>query len=360
MGGWFEDRISALGKLDAYQFTYNLDAANVRVKLDANENWHIPRERLRQIVSSSAGEVDVRQYPLGCAQELCAAVAKRLRVPEKSIVPTEGIDQGIDLVCQSFLREADRAVIIGPTYSFYKLRSMLAGARCDEVSMNDDFSLPVERILKIAGKEGIVFVCSPNNPTGNQFRADDLERLFDSFPGLIVIDEAYVDFATQSIVAQVTRRRSLLVLRTFSKAFGLADLRLGFVIGNPEWMPTFLDRVQYPYPISGLSANIALQLLEEYDLVTDGIESLKREREWLVQKLERFQGIKVLPSVTNFVLLGLAIDYARVHAELLRRGIATKKVGRVLGLENCIRVTIGTREMNMSFLQALGEVLRNA
>ncbi len=360
MEGWFEKRLSALEQLDAYQFTYELNAANVSVKLDANENWHIPRERLRQIVASAAEEVDVRRYPLGCVQELRAAVAKQLRIPEDSIVPTEGLDQGIDLVCQGFLREGDRAVIVGPTYSFYKLRSAFAGAACVEVAMNDDFSLPVQQILEAAGKGGVVFICSPNNPTGNQFRTDDLEQLYDTFPGLIVVDEAYVDFATETTIGQVTQRRNLLVLRTFSKAFGLANLRLGLVIGNPEWTPAFLERVQYPYPISGLAANVALRLMEEPSLVKEGIESLKRERSWLFKELTAIQGVKVLPSSTNFLLLGLAMDYGTAHEELLKRGIATKRVGRVLGLENCIRVTIGTREMNTAFLSALGEVLRNA
>ncbi len=360
MGRWFEERISVLNQLDAYQFTHEMKAANVSAKLDANENWHIPSERLRPIVLEAAAEVDVRKYPLGIVQELRGAVAKRLGVPEESIIPTEGADQGIDLLCESFLREADRAVIVGPTYSFYKLRSALAGARCTDVSMNKDFSLPVERILEVAGDGGVVFICSPNNPTGNQFRADDLRRLCDGFSGLVVVDEAYVDFAPESVVEEITRRRNLIVLRTFSKAFGLANLRLGFVICNQEWAPTFLDRVQYPYPISGLGANIALRLLKEYDLVKDGIESLKRERSWLSQELARLQRVKMLPSSTNFLLLTLPTDYVRAHEELLRRGIATKMVGRVLGLENCIRVTVGTREMNKFFLRTLGEALRIA
>ena len=349
-----------LNQLDAYQFTNDLSAANLSAKLDANENWHIPTERLRPIVAEAVSTVDVRKYPMGIIQELRETVAKRLGVREESIVPTVGADQGIDLLCQGFLREADSVVIVGPTYSFYKLRASLAGARCIEVNLNKDFSLPVERILEVAGDRGVVFLCSPNNPTGNQFRAEDIRRLCDDFSGLIVVDEAYVDFAPESIVEEVTSRRNLLVLRTFSKAFGLADLRLGLVIGNPGWAPTFLNRVQYPYPISGLVANIALRLLKEYDLVNDGIESLKRERLSISQELTELQGVKVLPSATNFLLLSLATDYVKAHEELLKRGIATKRIGRVLDLENCIRVTIGTQEMNRSFLRALREVLQNA
>jgi histidinol-phosphate aminotransferase len=251
-------------------------------------------------------------------------------------------------------------VIVGPTYSFYRLRLELAGANWTEISMNDDFSLPVARIIEATGGQGVVFVCSPNNPTGNQFRTDDLTRLCENFPGLIVVDEAYVDFANESIIEQVSSLHNLLVLRTFSKIYGLADLRLGFVIANSDWATIFRNRVQYPYPISGLATSIALRLLREYDLVSEGVESLKRERSWLFQELKSFQNVEVIPSVANFLLLGLKSDYSKVHDQLLKRGIATKSVGRILRLENCIRVTIGTRDMNRTFLDALSEVLRNA
>ena len=360
MGRWCEERISELNQLAPYRFTRFLDKSKMNAKLDANENWHIPDEKLRSIVAAAAEEVDVRKYPLDIIQELSGAVARRLGIAEESIVPTQGADQGIDLVCQSFLHKGDKAVIVGPTYPFYKLRSALAGARCVSLSMNDDFSLPVEEILKVAGGGGMIFICSPNNPTGNQFQADDLKRLCDGFRGLVVIDEAYVDFAPWSIIDEVRRRRNLLVLRTFSKAFGLAGLRLGLVIGNPEWMPTFFERVQYPYPISGLAANIALRLLNEYDVVEEGIASLRRERSWLSQELARFEEVEVLASVTNFFLINLARDYAKAHSQLLNKGIATRRIGRVLRWENCLRVTIGTREMNTCFLGALSEVLRNA
>lgn len=360
MGQWFEDRLASLNQLHAYQFTYDLTSANVRVKLDANENWHIPTQRLQPIVANALQKADVRKYPLGDIQKLRTAIAKRLQVPEESIIPTAGGDQGIDLVCQGFLREGDRAVIVGPTYSFYKLRSTLAGARCVDVSMNEDFTLPIERILEAAGKGGIVFICSPNNPTGSQFRAEDLQKLCERFRGFVVIDEAYVHFAPETILEQVTHYRNLVVLRTFSKAFALADLRLGLIIGNPEWGQRFLDRVQYPYPVSGLSVNIVLSLLDDYGLVEEGIASLKHERDWLYQELAKFEEVKASPSAANFLLLSLPTDYERVHGELLKKGVATKPVGRVLGLGNCIRVTIGTREMNETLLGALGEVLRNA
>lgn len=357
MGRWLDEKISQLNRLSGYSFSPNSNAGNLRAKLDANENWHIPADQMRRIVRDALAKVDVRGYPLSVVQELAAAAAQYLRLPTESIIPTEGADQGIGLLCQTFLREGDKAVIVGPTYSFYRLRSALAGAQCVEVSLNEDFSLPGERILKEAGQNCAIFICSPNNPTGNQVPIDDILRLCDEFTGLIVLDEAYVDFATYSVVEEITRRRNLVIIRTFSKAFGLADLRLGLIISNPSWAPTFLDRVQYPYPISGLAATIALSLLRENRIVKDGIESLKRERAWLIQQLGQVDGVQAFPSQTNFVLVTLPMDYANAHEGLLGRGIATKKIGRILNLTNCIRVTVGTREMNRVFLDALVEVL---
>lgn len=357
MGQWLDERISRLSRFDAYSFSLESDLPNLRAKLDANENWHIPAEEMQRIVYDALAKIDIREYPLGAVQELSAVAAHYLGLPTGSIVSTAGADQGIDLICQAFLRGGDKAVIVGPTYSFYRLRSSLAGARCVEVSLNPDFSLPVERILNKAGKSGVIFVCSPNNPTGNQFPTNDLLRLCDGFPGLIVLDEAYVDFATKSVARETTHRRNLVILRTFSKAFGLADLRLGLVIANSSWAPTFLDRVQYPYPVSGLAAIIALSLLREIRIVNDGIESLKRERAWLLQQLGQINGVQALPSQTNFVLVNLPTSYETAHVELCKRGIATKKIGRVLSLSNCIRVTVGTSDMNRAFCDALVEVL---
>jgi histidinol-phosphate aminotransferase len=296
---------------------------------------------------------------LGVVEELCAAIAQLLSVPEEMIIPTQGADQAIDLLSQAFLRGGDRTVIVGPTYSFYELRAAPTGAKCTEVSMNEDFSLPVKRILKEAGDEGVIFLCSPNNPTGNQFATDEVLKLSEGFSGLIVLDEAYVDFAPISLVKEVENRRNLVVLRTFSKAFGLADIRLGLIIAHPDWAPLFLQRVQYPYPVSNIAASITLRMIQEFPLVEKGIESLREERKWLLQELTGIDGVRAFNSQANFILLNLPKDANRVTSELLERGIATKKVGQILSLRDCIRVTVGTREMNSDFLEALKAVLND-
>ena len=339
--------------MEGYSFAFQSNPDSVRVKLDANENWHISADELHALIREAVAEVDVRAYPLGKMQDLCVALAKHLSLPKEAIIPTQGADQGIDLLCQAFLKQQDGVIIVGPTYSFYRLRAALAGARCTEVALNEDLSLPVDEILRVGTDEGMIFLCSPNNPTGNQFQTKDVLRLVDASHGLVVVDEAYVDFAPHSLVDEVMNRRNLVVLRTFSKAFGLADLRLGFVIANPDWAPFFLDHVQYPYPLSGVTIAVALRLLQEFHLIKEGVESLKRERAWLRERLMKMPGVEASSSEANFILANLSMDASKAHAALLERGIATKMVGRVLCMPNCIRVTVGTREMNSVFLEAL-------
>jgi len=353
----FEDSLSRLEALSRYRFSSDLRLDSIRAKLDANENWHIPEQTLRSLMRQATEHVDVREYPLGIVDDLQASVAKHLRLPAESIIPTQGADQGIDLLCQVFLRQNDRTLIVDPTYSFYKLRAQIAETQCVEVSMNIDLSLPVENIFNQSNDVGAIFVCSPNNPTGNQFLASDIIRICDHFPGLIVLDEAYVDFAQENLVGEVMRHRNLVVLRTFSKAFGLANLRLGFIVANPDWAPLFLDRVQYPYPVSSVVAAIAIHLLRDFRVVEKGVESLRNERTWLLEQLRGIESVKPLNSQANFILISLPIEAGNAHKQLLERGIATKEIGQVLDLPNCIRVTVGTREMNSIFLESLKEVL---
>jgi histidinol-phosphate aminotransferase len=360
LSDWLDDRLSTLNSRESYNLGLKSKTKKIRAKLDANENWHIPAEEVHRLVREATAQVDVRGYHLGIVEELCTAVAKHLSLSERMIVPTQGADQGIDLLSQGFLREGDRAIIVGPTYSFYALRASLAGARCTEIKLNDDFSLPVETILKEASDEGVIFLCSPNNPTGNQFASNDILKLSENFPGLVVLDEAYIDFAANSLVKEVENRRNLVILRTFSKAFGLADIRLGLIIAHPDWASLFLDRIQYPYPLSSLAVSIALRMLQEIHVVEKGIASLRNERKWLLEQIKQIDGAKAFDSQTNFVLLSIPMDATRASNALLEQGIATKKVGRILNLPNCIRVTVGTRVMNSDFLDALKVVLINA
>ena len=324
-------------------------------KLDANENWHVPPERIRALFEASLKEVDTREYPEGAVGELGENISRLLGIPAGCVVPCAGADQAIDLLCQAFLGSGDRAIIVSPTFSMYRLRATIAGAECVNVPMSSDFGLPKEEMIRSAGKRGVLFVCSPNNPTGNQFPEEEVTSLLESFPGLVVLDEAYVEFADFSLSRRVAEFRNLAVLRTFSKAYGMAGLRLGYFLANEEWAPEFLARVQYPYPISSVAAVMAIALLRRRREVDAWIRAVKRERVWLAGKLRAIRGTRVVDSKANFLMASLPVDSTIAHRKLLARGIATRDLGRIMHLPNCLRITVGTRPMNSLLLEGLAE-----
>lgn len=360
MADWFEERLANLSRLEGYRYSAEGPRKEVRADLDSNENWHIPESELRDALKRSIAEIDPRRYPDGAVQELRRGISRRIGVTADSVVPCSGADQAIDLLCQGFLKAGDKATIVSPTFSMYRLRARMAGAICVELEMHEGFLLPLNELKRLGTEGGVLFICSPNNPTGTQFPEAEVLEVVESFSGLVVLDEAYVEFADFSLSKRVSEFKNLAVLRTFSKAYGMAGLRLGYILANDAWAPEFLGRVQYPYPVSSVAAATALTVLGRSNVTREPIASLKRERAWLSGELSKLSGVRVADSKANFVLASMPVDSSSVHTELLRRGVATREIGDVLGMRNCLRITVGTRRMNDSLLRALKVVLTAA
>ncbi len=355
MKSWMDGKLDRLESLDGYSYSVEAGRTN-SVKLDANENWNAPGPEISKAVLEAAHRVDVREYPEGSVDRLRRGLAAKYSLPTGCFVPCNGADQAIDLLCQAFLAQSDSALIVGPTFSMYRLRAAVMGAKVVELPMTAEFGLPVDEILRSG--DGVLFVCSPNNPSGNQFRRADVLEVMDGFEGLIVLDEAYVEFADYSLMESVAGRRNIAVLRTFSKAFGLAGLRIGYLAANESWAPDFLAKMQYPYPVSSRAAEAALIMLHDKRVDT-WVSAVKRERELMTIELRK-RGATVVDSKSNFLLVSLPADCKEAHASLLAKGVATRWVGRVLGLANCLRVTVGNREMNSRLVEAISETISNA
>jgi len=349
---WMEERLSRLQRWEGYQHSVE-SREGVQSKLDANENWHLPRAEIREALSTSAEHLDPRSYPDLADTNLAKEVSAQIGVPSESVIPCAGADQAIDLICQAFLGPGDNAVIVSPTFSMYRLRAIIAGAECACVQMLPDLGLPVAEILRRGGPGGVAFICSPNNPTGNQFNRADVEQVLDSFQGLVVLDEAYVEFASYSLSRRVRQRRNLAVLRTFSKAYGMAGLRLGYIVANEEWAPEFLAKVQYPYPVSGVAVAMAIAMLKDRSRIEQWVGKVRNERVWLTRRLRAIPGIVVVDSEANFLMASLPVDSGEVHKRLLAAGVSTRKLGDVLDFPNCLRITVGTRRMNKQLLEEL-------
>jgi histidinol-phosphate aminotransferase len=226
-----------------------------------------------------------------------------------------------------------------------------------EAPLNNDFSIDIEGIMNlINSKTKLLFLCSPNNPTANQFPLTKVLSLMERFPGIVVIDEAYGEFADYSAISLLDEFENLIVLKTFSKAFGLAGLRLGYAVMNPDLATTISKRLQLPYPINSVSLRMGLKMLSNSDLVKRAVEQLKAERAKLIERLNQIDGVKAFDSQTNFILFHTNTQSDTVHQRLLNKGILIKNLGRVLSFPNCLRTTVGEPWMNEKLLEALKEI----
>jgi histidinol-phosphate aminotransferase len=329
------------------------------LKLDANENLFLSQMMMHEILLEASEETDPRLYPSGESKRIRGAVGGYLGVSPRQVVLGGGGDQLIELLLHAFLRAGDEMLAVTPTFSVYGLTARTMGVGYRMVDVEEDFSLNVEETLSAVGpRTRILVLCSPNNPTGNQFARDKVLSLAERFQGLVVVDEAYVEYAGYSLVEEITRFDNMLILRTFSKAFGLAGLRLGYAVSNSDLAGVLNDRYQMPYPVSSTSLRAGLLMLERIGEVRGSVEAAKRERGWLTDELNAMEGVTAYPSDTNFVLFSLTRDYEEVYGELLERGIIVRKIGSVPGDNHgCLRVTLAPREKLERFLVALKEAL---
>lgn len=329
------------------------------IGLDSNENYFADADLICRIAEEAA-RCDLRTYPREELVELREMLGAWLRVEPDCIVLANGGDQLIDLAA-TILLKGESAVTAWPTYSLYGVRIELAGGKLIQIPLRNDLSLEVPGLVSAANssRAPIVFLCSPNNPTANQFSEADVVEVLTKCPGLVILDEAYVEFAERSLVPLVQENRNFAVIRTFSKAFGIAGARLGYMIANPQLSKALSDRAQLPYPISKFSARLGIGCLRHLNAMQDNVSKMKRERSWLIDSLRQVEGLRVFDSETNFVLICTNRDSSLLSAKLRSLGVSVKDARDVLDFRGCLRVTVGTRPMNEKFLGALEEVMSN-
>ncbi len=354
MNTWWERRLDELEALEGYPVPEADELSEG--KLDANENVLLARSLLTALAQRAVEALDPRFYAVEDARALVRDLGRHLGIDAAHIVLGSGGDQLIDLVARTFLEAGATAVTIAPTYSFYRIRCALVGARVIEVPLREDFSLDLEALRRMAHGARVLFLCSPNNPTGNQFPLAEVEQLAREFSGLLVVDEAYVEFAAETALPLLARSANVILLRTFSKAFGLAGMRLGYLLAPPRLSRIFAEKVQYPYPVNAFAVRLARLLLDAYDEVRASIEIVKREREWLRAEL-RALGVRAFPSQANFVLFEVGDQARAVWRHLAEHGLRVKYVGEVLGYGACLRATVGPRETNRALIARIREVL---
>ncbi len=324
------------------------------IKLNQNENLFLSKEFLRSLLNEVLKDIDPRLYSKEGETELKNALGKYVGLPSDCVILGNGSDQIIDLIIRTFLKKDSVAISIKPTYSMYKWSVNHLGANYFEIPLKEDFSLDIRSILESSkDKVGMCFICSPNNPTGNQFELEEIKAIVEDFPGLVLVDEAYVEFAENSLVKFVKRYDNLVVTRTFSKAFGLAGARIGYALSNNEIATAIFEYAQLPYSLNCIGLKLALKALDKSDIFKESIEGLKEERQRMMKRLNLMKGVRVFKSDANFILFQVMKPYEKVFSELLSKGVLVRKIGTVLNLEGCLRVTVGLPYMNDSFIEAL-------
>ena len=351
---WFEKKIENLSKLSGYK---KPDKYSNVIKLDSNENYAVDVSFFQDLMSQIKDKVDVREYPLGGIERLVASLADYVKMPKEMISVGNGSDQIIDLVLGNLASKETRILTSEPTFGFFEERCKLYEIPTIKIQFGEEMNLQLKDFLANSKKADILYLDSPNNPTGFQFPRKQLEQLVKSFNGLVIIDEAYVEFADYSIVDMAKKMNNLIVLRTLSKSFGLAGLRLGYFVADKKIVDAFSRVIQYPYPLNTIAIEAGILALKKSRYFTDVISLVKKERLRIIEKLREMKVFTVFDSNANFVLFSASGASKRIHKALIEQGIVIKNLGNIGKYEGCLRVTVGTQEMNSRFLTAIRDLL---
>lgn len=337
-----------IANLEAYRCARDEFEGEARVYLDANENW-------RDYIGFNA----INRYPDPHSALLRRAIEEVMGLPYENTIVGNGSDELIDLLYRIFCRPGkDSVLLLPPTYGAYKVFASINEVNVITLPLTKDFALDEEGIKSAIKKYApkLLFICSPNNPTGNAMDREAIVRIAEYNRAITVVDEAYGDFSkTESVAAEVFKNERLVVLRTLSKCWALAGARVGIAVTSKELHET-LYNVKYPYNLSLPAQKAALEVLSSAEKVRDGAREIIEERERLRLELEALPSVKkVFPSDANFLLVRIE-DAEEKYEKLKGRGIITRLRSKELNCASCLRITVGSRVENDELLDALKEM----
>ena len=328
----------AIAALTPYSTARDEYEGELGVFLDANESPY---------------ENGYNRYPDPHQKALKAQIAAIKGVPVENIFIGNGSDEAIDLVFRVFCEpRVDNVVAIAPSYGMYKVAAAINDVEIREVALGENFSLPTDALLAAVDKNTkALFLCSPNNPTANSFPREELLQLVEQADCMVVVDEAYIDFAdAESLVSEIASHPNLVVLQTMSKAWGMAGLRVGLALADSR-VVGLMSQVKYPYNINVATMSIVSGLLAQG--VSDQVEQIKQQRTVVAEALAEFKFVeRIYPSDANFLLVRVT-DADALYEHLIADGIIVRNRTRVKGCEGCLRITIGLKEENEKLIKSL-------
>lgn len=308
--------------------------------LDANENpYNDPYNR----------------YPDPLQRPLKEKIAAKKDVRPSQIMIGNGSDEPIDLIIRIFCEPSyDNILAIAPTYGMYKVCADINNVEYNSVLLDENFQLDADNLLAAVNERTkVIFLCSPNNPSGNTLSSDEIKKIADNFGGILVIDEAYIDFSPKETwLINLNKYPNLIILQTFSKAWGLASVRCGMAFASEEII-SFFNKVKYPYNINRLTQEFIFRQIDRESLKNSWVELILRERPKLQQALEKISFVeKVFPSDSNFFLVRVK-DANRLYKQLADKGIVVRNRSNIVLCKNTIRITIGSEEENKKLIDTL-------
>lgn len=318
------------------------------IKLNTNENPYPPSPQAMAVLHQLDGEL-LRRYPDPYARDFCAAVSQALGIPADWVIVGNGSDDVLNILIRACAEGADRKVVYPmPTYVLYRTLAAMQPAQVLEIPYGDDFELPIEALVQAQG--AITFIASPNSPSGHSVPLVQLRELASRLSGVLAIDEAYVDFAPGSALALVREFDNVIVLRTLSKGYSLAGLRLGFGIAQPKLLAGMF-KVKDSYNVDAIAIQIGTAAMRDQAYKQECAEKVKVERSKLMVDLKQL-GFELRQSDGNFLLAKAPKDAERLYLGLKDRGILVRYFKQA-GLEDKLRITVGTPEQNQILLEAL-------
>ena len=331
-------------KLIPYSSARDEFSGSAHIFLDANEN------SLGSTVTPA-----YNRYPDPHQVKIKEKLTEIKGLPTKNIFLGNGSDECIDLLYRAFCNPGkDNVIIHPPTYGMYEVSAHIHDVEVRRAPLTETFELNLAEYEKqIDEHTKIIWICSPNNPTGNAFNRQNVETILNNFDGLIVIDEAYINFSRQkSFIAELTEYPNLVILQTLSKAWGLAGLRLGMAFAS-DYVIDVLNRIKPPYNIGQATQEIALKALDGTDIVNEMIRQIVQMRNELAKDISRLSSvINVYPSEANFLLVKIK-NARKIYNELLDLGIVVRDRSSAPGCSDCLRITVGTKEQNANLLDTL-------
>ncbi len=331
---------------------YSVNKADYRIKLDANENpFDFPME-LKEIILKDLFKHPFNRYPDPDASLLKELLAGEIKVDEDKITLGNGSDELIQSLTLAFSSKA--SLVFYPSFSMYGIISTACNIKTGYISLDKKFDIDMDATLRYVKKNqpSLIFIGYPNNPTGNSFSKDKIISIIKSSSGLVVMDEAYSEFSRKTFLPLINEYDNLVVLRTFSKAYGLAGCRIGYMIGS-EKVVEQINKVKLPFNLNSISQHIGIIALKHKKKCNRVIKIIISERTRLLKEMKKISAIYTFPTEANFILFRPKISSETVFSQLLKNGILIRNVADNRLLKNCLRVTVGKPSENDAFLHII-------